>query len=404
MGFGVRFRREMKQTLYPFTAIVGQEPMRMALLLNAVDPSLGGVLIAGEKGTGKTTAARGLATLLPTSTVVAGCPFGCDPSSPSTWCDGCVKEHGSQAPAVEQRQPPFVELPLGATEDRVVGTLHVEEALRSGRRRFDPGLLAAANRGVLYVDEVNLLDDHLVDLLLDAASSGVNRVEREGLSLSHPARLVLVGTMNPEEGDVRPQLLDRFGASVMVRGLNAREDREEVLRRRLMFEVDPGSFTAHWQAAEDRLQEHLAQAKLRLTKVRIPDDIITLAIRLALEAKAHGHRADLAILKASRALAALLGHTTIHRSDVAECMRLVLRHRLPDVPMSAGDRVDERLDRIERSVFAEDVDEEIPEGEEDGDFTSLLEQMQVPGSMAAGSIIFDLEKKTLKQTPSTPTP
>jgi len=389
---------------YPFAAIVGQEPMRMALLLNAVDPSLGGVLIAGQKGTGKTTAARALAALLPTSRVVAGCSFGCDPATPAAWCDDCLAKHGGGAiPLVEHRRPPFVELPLGATEDRVVGTLHVEEALRSGRRRFEPGLLASAHRGVLYVDEVNLLDDHLVDLLLDAAASGVHHVEREGLSLSHPAKLVLVGTMNPEEGEVRPQLLDRFGTSVMVQGLLALEDRAEIVHRRLAFETDSTGFAAHWHAAETRLGQHIERAAKRLGDIQVPPSIVTLAVRLATEARVHGHRADVAILKASRALAALLGHQTVTPKDVAESMRFVLRHRLPDVPMSAGDRVEKRLDQIERAVMSDSTEPAEAGDQEEEDFASLLEAMQVPGSFAAGSILFSVEKKTLKQTRSNPT-
>lgn len=393
----------MKQTSYPFTAIVGQEPMRMALLLNAVDPSLGGVLIGGQKGTGKTTAARALAALLPSSQVVAGCSFGCDPATPNSWCDDCLAAHPTQDPPVDRRRPPFVELPLGATEDRVVGTLHIEEALRSGRRKFEPGLLAAAHRGVLYVDEVNLLDDHLVDLLLDAAASGVAHVEREGISLSHPAKLVLVGTMNPEEGDVRPQLLDRFGTSVMVQGLLGSEEREEIVRRRLAFEVSPGEFAAHWKPTEERLGMRLDQAVARLGDVQVPPTIVKLAVQVAMEAKVHGHRADVAMLKASRALAALLGHDEVSIKDFRETMRFVLRHRLPDVPMSAGDRVEERLDQIERRVFSESGEGSADEVPEEEDFASLLESMQVPGSFAAGSILFSVEKKSPKGTPSIPT-
>ncbi len=395
----------MSTSRYPFTAIVGQEPMRTALLIHAVDPSLGGVLIAGQKGTGKTTAARAFARLLPSADAIEGCQFGCDPRTPAAWCDDCIAQYGSgRAPGVIRRRPRFVELPLGATEDRIVGTLQVEEAIRSGHRRFEPGLLAAANRGVLYVDEVNLLDDHLVDVLLDAAASGTNRVEREGISLSHPAKLVLVGTMNPEEGDVRPQLLDRFGASVTVQGLTSGEEREEILRRRLGYETDPEGFVAHWSGAEDKLAEHVAEAAERLPGVRIPEPVVRLAVRLALEARVHGHRADLAILKAARALAALLGRDSVSPRHVADSMRLVLRHRLPDVPMSASDRVEERLDEIARAVFADSGPASAGDSPAPQDLSDLLEAMQVPGSFAAGSIIFSLEKKTPKPPPSTPTP
>lgn len=392
----------MNHPVYPFTSLVGQEPMRLALLLHAVDPSLGGVLIAGQKGTGKTTAARALAALLPMSRAISGCTFGCDPDKPSAWCEECVDRFGTDGqPPSKQRRPPFVELPLGATEDRVAGTLHVEEALRSGRRSFDPGLLARAHRGVLFVDEVNLLDDHLVDLLLDAAASGVHHVEREGISLSHPSRFVLVGTMNPEEGDVRPQLLDRFGLSVMVQGLPAVQDREEIVRRRLLFETDPSGFTTHWQQAERSLREHLAQAALRVGCVQLPGAILHVAVRLATEAKVHGHRADVAILKASRAHAALLGRDVVTEKDVAECMRFVLRHRLPDIPMSATDRVESELDRIERTVLS---NEPVPAAQDpEEDFASLLEAMQIPGSFAAGSILFTVEKKTPEPRPSNPT-
>lgn len=377
--------------------------MRLALLLNAVDPSLGGVLIAGQKGTGKTTAARALATLLPSVVAVEGCSFRCDPRDRDHWCDECL------ARFVEAKEPPsrtisapFVELPLGATEDRVVGTLHVEEALRSGARKLDPGLLAAANRGVLYVDEVNLLDDHLVDLLLDAAATGSHRIEREGLSIRHPARFVLVGTMNPEEGDVRPQLLDRFGTSVAVEGLTAPDDRERVVRSRFAFEAEPKSFRARWEEVERRFAAHVARARSGLSAVVVSDGIVSLAVRLATQAKVHGHRAEIAILKASRALASLLGRDAVHERDVAECMRFVLRHRLPDVPMTAVDRVDDRLDQIAHAVFSEDVIES-DEPRDVGDFASLFEAMQVPGAGAAGSIVWSLEKKSPAKKSSTRT-
>ena len=237
--------------IYPFAALVGQESLKTALLLNAVDPGIGGVLISGEKGTAKSTAARALAALLPAQRVVAGCPFRCDPESPDptcTHCGGLVER-----PAADVRVP-FVDLPLGATEDRVLGSLDFERALREGRRAFQPGLLAAAHRGVLYVDEVNLLPDHLVDVLLDVAASGVNVVQRESVEVIHPSRFLLVGTMNPEEGELRPQLLDRFGLMVEVAGPRDPAIRAEVVRRRIAFEADPVAFASRWEAEQSELR------------------------------------------------------------------------------------------------------------------------------------------------------
>src|SRR5215203_5797887 len=230
---------------YPFSAIVGQERMKRALILNAINPQIGGVLIRGERGTAKSTAARALAALLPSLEVVKGCPFSCDPARPDLFCDDCRARMARDGQLeTELRATPFVDLPVSATEDRVVGTLDIEKAIQKGERHFEPGVLAAANRGVLYVDEVNLLDDHVVDLLLDSAAMGVNVVEREGISFQHPSRFVLVGSMNPEEGDLRPQLLDRFAHAVDVIGITNPTQRVEVLRRRIYFEQDSDSFIA----------------------------------------------------------------------------------------------------------------------------------------------------------------
>src|SRR5574338_540029 len=240
--------------IYPFTAIVGQERMKRALVLNAVDTRIGGVLIRGERGTAKSTAARSLAALLPHVQVVQDCRFGCDPERPSTWCTECKERFASGGilPTTE-RATPFVNLPVSATEDRVVGTLDIEQAIQKGERHFEPGVLASANRGLLYIDEVNLLDDHVVDVLLDSAAMGVNTVEREGISFAHPARFILVGTMNPEEGDLRPQLLDRFALSVEIHGIRDARERVLIMQRNLGFESDPDDFHLEWQHREEEL-------------------------------------------------------------------------------------------------------------------------------------------------------
>src|SRR5512136_491869 len=251
-------------TIYPFTAIVGQERMKRALVLNAVNPRIGGVLIRGERGTAKSTAARALAALLPEVRVVKDCHFGCDPDRPTTWCTEC-KERAAladyQALPWEMRRTSFVNLPVSATEDRVVGTLDIERAIKQGRKKFEPVVLAAANRGLLYVDEVNLLDDHVVDLLLDSAAMGRNVVEREGISFSHPARFILVGTMNPEEGELRPQLLDRFALCVEIRGITAHEARVDILERTVQFESDPEGFRTEWEPYEQQLSRDIARAR-----------------------------------------------------------------------------------------------------------------------------------------------
>src|SRR5512136_863984 len=249
-------------TIFPFTAIVGQDRMRRALVLNAVYPQIGGVLIRGERGTAKSTAARALAALLPEIAVVADCPFGCDPDSPTTWCTNCRERSAkSESLPVALRKTKFVDLPVSATEDRVVGTLDIERAIQKGERHFEPGVLASANRGLLYVDEVNLLDDHVVDLLLDSAAMGVNVVEREGISFSHPARFILVGTMNPEEGDLRPQLLDRFALCVDMRGIRNPNARMEILERTVQYERDPGGFYTSWEPREHELSRDIASAR-----------------------------------------------------------------------------------------------------------------------------------------------
>ena len=293
---------------YPFSAIVGQERMKRALVLNAINPQIGGVLIRGERGTAKSTAARALAALLPNIEVVQGCRFSCDPNRPDLFCDECRARMAKlgQLPA-EYRTTPFVDLPVSATEDRVVGTLDIEQAIQKGERHFEPGILAAANRGVLYVDEVNLLDDHVVDLLLDSAAMGVNVVEREGISFQHPSRFVLVGSMNPEEGDLRPQLLDRFAHAVDVVGLTNAADRVEILRRRIYFEQDSDSFMDAYADPEAELCMRIIAARQRYDMVKYTDkDMYTIAA-LTSSFKVDGHRADIVILRTAQPMPPMKG-------------------------------------------------------------------------------------------------
>jgi Mg-chelatase subunit ChlI len=332
----------MSRVLYPFAAIVGQERMKLALLLHAVNPALGGLLIRGHKGTAKSTAARGLAALLPAIEVVDGCPFQCPPDRTLGLCGGCTE----QADTPSRRRPmPVIDLPLGATEDRLVGTLNLEEAIQRGRRRLQPGLLAAAHRGVLYVDEVNLLDDHLVDVLLDAAAMGVNTVEREGVSVSHPSRFILIGTMNPEEGELRPQFVDRFGLCVDVVGIESPADRAEVVRRRLRFEADPEAFASEWATEQARLADHLAAARQTLTRTTCPDTLLEVVARLTVSMGVHGHRADLAIVRTATTLAAYRLRTEVTADDIREAAELVLPHRMRRLPFEQPQMQREQFDR-----------------------------------------------------------
>ncbi|WP_308774878.1 ATP-binding protein [uncultured Bilophila sp.] len=313
---------------YPFSAIVGQEELKQALLLNLVYPGIGGVLIRGEKGTAKSTAVRALEAILPEINVVKGCPCGCDPHGDAL-CPWCLEQEALESVS---RQVRVVDLPVGSTEDRVVGSLDMETALREGRRRFEPGILADANRGILYVDEINLLDDHLVDVLLDAAAMGINTVEREGVSWSHPSRFVLVGTMNPEEGELRPQLLDRFGLCVEVRGMAEPEARLQVMTRRAAFEDDPVGFRAAWQEQEKEIAERIVAARRKLGNVAVPEDVMRAIVELAIETEVDGHRADIVMLKTVKAIAAWRGDGEATREDVMQAARLVLPHRMRRKP------------------------------------------------------------------------
>ncbi len=315
--------------IFPFTAIVGQERMRRALILNAIHPQIGGVLIRGERGTAKSTAARALAALLPEIEAVADCPFGCDPDRPATWCTECRErvEAGEELPRARRRTR-FVDLPVSATEDRVVGTLDIERAIQKGERRFEPGVLAAANRGVLYVDEVNLLDDHVVDLLLDAAAMGVNVVERESISFSHPARFILIGTMNPEEGDLRPQLLDRFALCVNIEGIHDPAARMAIMERNLAYEADSEGFCEEWMPREQKLSSEIARARELLPQVRYSQSDLAAIATMMSELGVDGHRADLVVLKAARAHAAFEGRTRLSDRDILLAAELALPHRL----------------------------------------------------------------------------
>ena len=336
--------------IFPFTAIVGQERMRRALILNAVDTRIGGVLIRGERGTAKSTAARALAALLPSVKVVDDCRFGCDPDRPSTWCTECKERfEGTTKIPAHARTTSFVNLPVSATEDRVVGTLDIEQAIQKGERHFEPGVLASANRGLLYIDEVNLLDDHVVDVLLDSAAMGVNMVEREGISFSHPSRFILVGTMNPEEGELRPQLLDRFALSVDIVGIRNARERVMIMERNLAFEQDAEAFRKKWMSKEEELSHQIERGRELVAQVtHTSRDLLSIAA-LTASLNVDGHRADLVILKAARAQAAFEGRTKINDHDIALAAELALPHRIKRTPFQQAEMTTEQLqERIEQ--------------------------------------------------------
>jgi len=332
-----------KRRVFPFSAVIGQEEMKLALLLNVIDPRIGGVMIMGDRGTGKSTTIRALADLLPAIEVVQGDPYNSSPADPdlqSAEVRQSIEE--GESLLTEERQVPMVDLPLGATEDRLCGTIDIEKALAEGVRAFEPGLLAKANRGLLYVDEVNLLDDHLVDVLLDSAASGWNTVEREGVSVRHPARFVLIGSGNPEEGELRPQLLDRFGMSVEVRTVRDAELRVKVVDQRTAFDDDPDSFITSVQIKQDSLQKQIKEAQNRLKDVQIDEDLRLSISAICGELDVDGLRGDIVTNRASRALAAFEGRTEVSEEDVARVVSCSLRHRLRKDPLEqvdSGDRV-----------------------------------------------------------------
>jgi magnesium chelatase subunit I len=332
---------------YPFSAIVGQEEMKLALLAAAVDPTIGGVLVLGDRGTGKSTVVRALPALLPDNAVVAGCRYGCDPTANGARCAECHDRIARGEKLRTVRQPvAVVDLPLGATEDRVAGALDLERALTRGEKAFEPGLLARAHRGFLYIDEVNLLEDHLVDLLLDVAATGENVVEREGVSVRHPARFVLVGSGNPEEGELRPQLLDRFGLAVEVRTPTVIADRVEVVRRRDAFDRDPGAFAKRWEADDAKIRRTLQRARTRLPSVAVPDELLERGATLCAQLGTDGLRGELTLLRATRAVAALDGATLATVAHLRRVALPALRHRLRRNPLDdTGSTA-----RVERAV------------------------------------------------------
>lgn len=338
-------------TPYPFTAIVGQDDLRLGLLLNAVSPAVGGVLVRGEKGTAKSTAVRALAALMPEVSVVSGCRFSCDPAAPDPACPDGPHEAGTGV----SRAARTVELPVGASEDRLVGALDIERALSEGVKAFEPGLLADAHRGILYVDEVNLLHDHLVDLLLDAAAMGASYVEREGVSVRHAARFLLVGTMNPEEGELRPQLLDRFGLTVEVAASRDTDQRVEVVRRRLAYDDDPDGFAARWAQEEGALRARIAAARVLLPEVVLGDGVLRQIAATCAAFEVDGMRADIVMARTATALAAWAGRAEVTAEDVRQAALLALPHRRRRNPFDAPGLDEDKLDDTLRDA-ADDAD------------------------------------------------
>ena len=334
-----------RSTPFPFTAIVGQEEMKLALILNVVDPLIGGVLIMGHRGTGKSTAVRALADLLPEISVVEGCPYNCDPDDQHNLCDQCQAKKALKS---RQTSVPVVELPLGATEDRVCGTIDIERALSAGRKAFDPGLLARANRGFLYIDEVNLLEDHLVDLLLDVAVTGRNKVEREGVSVEHPASFVLIGSGNPEEGELRPQLLDRFGLHAEVKTENYLQNRIDIVERRDRYDRDREVFCDEFAEDQGQLRKRISRARAGLGKIEVARPGLEKIAQLCADLKVDGHRGELTIMRAARALAAFEGRRAVSDEHVKRVSAMSLRHRL-------------RRDALDETATSEQIEQAVEE-------------------------------------------
>ncbi len=328
-----------KQPIFPFAAIIGQEKMKLALILNVINPGLSGVLIRGEKGTGKSTAVRAMADIMPMIQVIEDCPFQLDPVNEYEAYQDICQNLGQTLPqspeslAVTERKVKVVELPVGASEDRVVGSLDLESALKKGESRIEPGLLAQAHRGILYVDEVNLLDDHVVDVLLDSAAMGVNTIEREGISFTHPARFTLVGTMNPEEGELRPQLLDRFGLCVHVQGIDPIDERVAIMKQRIAFDEDAVGFVSRWVHESEQLVERIMAARDLYPKVKVSQSLLYEVAKSCLDVGVDGHRGDIVILKTAKTLAAYEGRCEVQATDVRLAAELALPHRVRRQPL-----------------------------------------------------------------------
>jgi len=381
----------MKRVVLPFTAIVGQQNLKQALVLNAINPSLLGVLIRGEKGTGKSTAIRALADLLPEIEVVK-CPFNCSPNNPALQCDICHSTYlaGKKLPIV-RRKIKVVELPLGATEDRVTGSLDIEKALRKGIKALEPGILAEVNQGILYIDEVNLLDDHLVDILLDSAAMGVNIVEREGISVSHPSKFILVGTMNPEEGEIRPQLLDRFGLSVNITGTRAVRERIEIINVVEEFERNPEAFARKYEIKQQELRQRILKARKLLDDVKIPPRLLATVAEICLEFEVHGHRADFLIARAAKTIAAYNRRKSVNERDVKDAAELVLPHRVRRLPFEEPKPVTQRVRAILREKKRPaaknkkaDNESEASGDDEESDYLVQIDETEEAGKRTFG--------------------